>query len=208
MRICEEYPHFVSKTDEDLIKSIPMSLLVMNFGALAEYYSPKISLRMVMNNEGYYIPEDVDFMQVRCPLPEHGADMHPSARYYAKDRNTQSDKECIYCFKCGKVIESFSLLWILHKNRQKYSIHRQYFSDFLYNLTLTYRVPVPREMLLNLDPDNLLTHNMGNSELPVEYLINAFAYAEKLKESYRDIKDTYKYLNGLADFYKEIGTQL
>jgi len=46
-------------------------------------------------------------MQIPCPLPGHGPDNRPSARYYAADGSNPSH---FYCFKCKERLEGIGMM--------------------------------------------------------------------------------------------------
>lgn len=56
---------------------------------------------------GIELEDRVVTMQIQCPLPGHGPDNKPSARFYAAD----SSGPChFYCFKCKERLDGIGLL--------------------------------------------------------------------------------------------------
>ena len=116
MKLIEQLPHLAISSDEEILSSVSPAYFNALMPELYDYYNTRLPMRKVLELKGINIPEGVEQMQIPCPLPSHGEDLHPSCRYYLRDRETEKVHEQIYCFKCNKVHSSFSLLCTLQKS--------------------------------------------------------------------------------------------
>ena len=86
MKLIEQLPHLAISSDEEILDSFSSTYMKELMPELTEYYNARLPMSRVLALRGIYLPQGSEQQQIRCPLPMHGEDFHPSCRYYYRDR--------------------------------------------------------------------------------------------------------------------------
>jgi len=89
-----------------------------------------ISMYDILTSNNIDIPEERTDFQISCPLPGHGPDNRPSARYYGSGQRPH-----FFCFKCKVRLDSINLYAKFRGLR---------FMDALADLEKRFRIKIPR----------------------------------------------------------------
>lgn len=89
---------------------------------------------LIENGFGDVLGDEASAIQISCPLPEHGPDKRPSARYYPSDGRRPYDN--VHCFKCKAHLDSINLYARLKGQK---------FIDALSTLERRFGIKVPRK---------------------------------------------------------------
>lgn len=171
------HPEFVNLPEEDFIDRIPYQTVINLFMQIADYYNENLKLWEILRTYGIYdVDEYTEQAQVSCLCVEHGSsDHHKSARYFSVDRDTGNHRPAVYCYKCNKLLTTF---WLLYKYEKD---HHDLNSKEIFKLiSKTFRVPFPRDLILDFDPEKFFTFD--ESEEDRKKALEGFKYAESLRQ--------------------------
>ena len=158
--LVERSPDLAGVPTRTLLDLVQPSTLYECLPQIGEHYEQALPLWRVLHFLGLDVDEHDDQKTVPCLLPEHGTgDQHPSARYFAYDRDTNRRRGTVWCYKCDKLKTS---LWML------YAVRRDWFPtlrDYLVWLEgPPFHVSFPRHFLLAFDPEKHYTLRMQDEE--------------------------------------------
>ena len=145
MKLIEQLPYLSVSSDEEILESLPLAYFYSLLPQIAEYYNSNLKMSAVLRTKGIYVEEGVEQQQIQCPIPNHGEDIHPSCRYYRRDRATEKIHELIYCFKCNQAHTSFSLVYTIQK-----ALGQRYNQILLY-IRNKFGIPIPKDIIFNFD---------------------------------------------------------
>ena len=150
MMIRDFYPDLEREDELGFIEKIPMKSVFPIISEITAYFDKNMTIAGVYDHYGISIRGvSGGEYQIPCLLLEHGSqDTHNSARYYASDRETGVDSERIWCFKCQKFLTPF---WLFHSREKDY--HGLSFREILQGIWKYFRIPFPRELVLDFDPE-------------------------------------------------------
>lgn len=192
MKLIEQLPHLGVSSDEEILDSFSSIYMKEVMPELTEYYNSKLAMSRVLAIRGIYLPPGVDQMQIHCPLPSHGEDVHPSCRYYYRDRETDKVHEQIYCFKCNQVHSAFSLICAIQRGQG------MRFRQTLLFIRDRLGVPLPRQIFFQLDLDKMMRgESSQTSKQSPKYYERVVSIARAIREE----QDIPTFLNRLRRFY-------
>ena len=142
--------------------------------AVSAYYSKHLPIWRILNLYGENVgPSDTE-QQVSCLMPSHGtSDRNKSARYYSFSRENDENEESVYCFKCDKRRTS---LWLMYDILRSEDMELVQVFEYVEK---HFGVPFPRELLLDMDTDELLSLD-PSGEPRMERIEALLATANKL----------------------------
>ncbi|MFA5071095.1 MAG: hypothetical protein WC511_01840 [Candidatus Pacearchaeota archaeon] len=154
----DTHPDYKNYSEEEVIKSVPSSVLIAITPDVANYYDSRIRMGLVYQLYGHSLDDSADQQQIPCLLPSHGTtDRHPSSRFYSSDRNTGEKRHAVFCFKCQRTITPF---WLLYARESQRNLK---FRDIFLFISKVFKVAFPRQILYSFDP--LLYYTMENTEV-------------------------------------------
>lgn len=123
---------------------------------ISSYYSKHMPMWQVLQYYGEDVGPDDTEQQISCLFPQHGtADVHKSARYYGFSRENDENEASVFCHKCHS--RKTSLWLIVDKLKADGADLIQCFEYIEQN----FRVPFPRDLLCDLDTDDLMSLDPG-----------------------------------------------
>lgn len=153
MLIRELEPGWVALPTGPLLERVPFHVLHALVGPISDWYKAALPMWAVLRFYGDDVGPYDQEKQLRCRLPTHGgADSRPSARYYAQDYKTHGAFGGIHCWKpeCKRKT-SFWYVYAMEKARSEAR-----YSDVFLFIEHWFRVPFPRDIVLDADPERVL----------------------------------------------------
>ena len=192
MKLIEQLPHLAISSDEEILDSFSSTYMKELMPELTEYYNARLPMSRVLALRGIYLPQGSEQQQIRCPLPMHGEDFHPSCRYYYRDRETDKIHEQIYCFKCNQVHSSFSLICAIQRAQG------MRFRQTLLYIRDRFGIPMPRQIFFQLDLDHMMS---GKSPKDSRQTPKYYQKIVSVVDMVRGESDSKTFLNRLRRFY-------
>ena len=177
MKFRLSHPDFENFSDEEFIDKVPYDKIIHLFMKIADYYNKSIPFWRVLQSLGIYdVDQHTEESQVSCMLIEHGsADSHKSARYFSHDRDTGEYRPAIYCYKCNKLLTTF---WFLYKYEK--DNHGLNSKEIFKLISSKYKIPFPRELVLDFDPDTFFSFDENSEEN--RNMLKGFEVAAKYRQ--------------------------
>lgn len=176
MKLRERHPDLVTTPSAELLRKINRETIFATLPELAEAYTTTLPMWRVLHHYGQtHINEHDTEKQVNCLWLSHGSiDRNRSARYFSTDRNTAEARGAVYCYKCQRSLTSF---WYVY--RMEHDSHERSLIDTLLFIETTFGVKLPRDVILDFDPDTY--YSFADAQNTSSQLLTYFAQAGKLR---------------------------